>query len=89
MINFESIQTDPPRDITAIGSTPTNPPRIRKDGFNSVPSSEKLRNPVGLTASSTEKQEDDEWSDENIEKWLERDKLDPALKPWVRATLGE
>ncbi len=33
--------------------------------------------------------EDDEYSDENIERWLERDKLDPELAEWVRATLGE
>ena len=89
MIGFESIQTDPPRDITAIGSTPSSPPRIRKDVINSVPSSEKVRNPVGLTASSTEKEEHDEYSDENIAKWLERDRLDPDIEPWVRATLGE
>jgi hypothetical protein len=89
MIGFESIQTDPPRDITAIGSTPSSLPRIRKDAINSVPSLEKVRNPVGLTASSTEKEEDDEYSDENIAKWLERDTLDPDIEPWVRATLGE
>jgi hypothetical protein len=89
MTNIEPIQTDPPRDITAIGNTPTDPPRIRKDVINSVPSSEKLRNPLGLTASSTEKDEDDEYSAKNIAKWLERDRLDPDLEPWVRATLGE
>jgi len=33
--------------------------------------------------------EDDEYSDENIERWLERDKLDPELAEWVRATLEE
>lgn len=31
----------------------------------------------------------EEYSEENIRRWQERDKLDPDLKPWVRATLGE
>ena len=44
--------------------------------------------PEGRTTASS-KGEDDEWSDENIERWLERDKLDPELAEWVRATLEE
>jgi hypothetical protein len=89
MIGFESIQTDPPRDITAVGSTPSSLPRIRKDAINSVPSSEKVRNPVGLTASTTAKEVDDEWSEENLRMWEEEDKLDPELVEWFQALRGE
>jgi hypothetical protein len=56
--------------------------------LSSVPSSEQeLHHPEGRTASTN--QGSDEWSDENIRKWLERDRLDPELDEWVRATLGE
>jgi len=58
------------------------------EGLGSVPSSEQqLRHPEGRSVATN--QRDNEWSDENIRKWLERDRLDPELDEWVRTTLGE
>ncbi len=45
-------------------------------------------NPEGRTAAA-HKGEDDEYSDENIRRWEEVDKLDPELARWVKAQLGE
>ena len=33
--------------------------------------------------------EDDEYSDENIKRWIEEDSLDPELAEWLRAQLEE
>ena len=89
MNRYVSIQTELPQDRAVFSNTPVQPLHVPRDAVESPPSTEpKLHDPVGRTV-STSQSEDDEWSDENIEKWLERDKLDPALKPWVRATLGE
>jgi hypothetical protein len=76
--------------LRLLPNSPQNPSRIRRDVAESVSRSDQvLRHPEGRTASSTDKSEDDEWSDENIKRWLERDALDPELDEWVRATLGE
>ncbi len=33
--------------------------------------------------------EDDEYSDENIKRWIEEDKLDPKLAEWLKAQLED
>ncbi len=71
-------------------SSPINPFRIRRDVAESVSSSDQvLRHPEGRTASSMDKSEDDEWSDENLRMWEEEDKLDPVLAEWLNAQKGE
>ena len=92
MTRFESIQTDPPRDIMALPNTPIRPIRVPRDAVESPPSTEpKLHDPVGRTV-STSQSDDDEYSDENIREWIEEDKLenqDPRLVEWLVAQLGE
>jgi hypothetical protein len=87
--NLESIQTEPPRDLSEFRNTPIRPFHVQKDALASVPSSETLPNPVGLSASSTEKEDDDDWSDENLRMWEEEDKLDSELAQWLQAQRGE
>ena len=73
-------------------NTLNNPFRTREEVSKSVPGTEPtLRDPVGLTASSTEREED-EYSDENIREWVEEDRLenqDPELVAWLKAQIGE
>lgn len=85
MTSFEPIPTDPPRDVTVLPNTPIRPLRIPRDAVESPPSTEpKLHDPVGRTV-STSQSDDDEWSDENMRRWEEADKLDPVLAEWLKA----
>ncbi len=65
-------------------------PFIRRDAVESASSSDQvLRHPEGRTASSTDKGEDDEYSDENLRMWEEEDRLNPELAEWLKAQLRE
>jgi hypothetical protein len=69
--------------------TPVSPFRPRGSVPESVPSSDRvLRHPEGRTA-ATHEREDDEWSDENLRRWEEADRLDPELAEWLKAQLAE
>jgi hypothetical protein len=53
----------------------------------SVPSSEQVSlNPMER-AIAVDRSEDDEYSDENIEEWLEEDILSPELAEWLKVQL--
>jgi hypothetical protein len=81
--------TESRQDIFGWFLTPVNPFRLRNDVPESVSSSEQgLRHPEGRTA-ATSRSDDDEWSDENMRRWEEADKLDPVLAEWLKAQRGE
>ena len=46
-----------------------------------------LSHPEGRTA-ATDRNGDDEWSDGNMRRWEEADKLDPVLAEWLEAQRG-
>ena len=85
MTENQPIQPNQPR-TTNLSPTPTNTFfRMWTEFLESMASTEQfLRNPVGRTASSRGRVEDDEWSDENMRRWEEADKLDPELAEWLR-----
>ena len=74
-----------------------NPPtvffRMWEEMLESMAATQQvLRYPAGSTVSSTDREEDDEYSDENIREWIEEDKLekwDPKLAEWLKAELRE
>jgi hypothetical protein len=82
--------TESPQGLSGwLYSSPISPFRLWRDTPSSIPASDQtLRHPEGRTA-STEKGQDDEWSDENLRMWEEEDKLDAELAEWLKAQLGE
>lgn len=65
------------------------PPNVRRAALAAAVSTDQtLSSPEGRTA-STDRRGNDEYSDENIRRWEEADKLDPELAQWVKAQLGE
>jgi hypothetical protein len=82
--------TEPIAELRPVRWTPNTPiPPFLFITTIDLSSSDVTRyNPEGRTAASN-KGEDDEYSDENIRRWEEADKLDPALAEWVNAQLGE
>jgi hypothetical protein len=61
------------------------------EGLGAVPSAEReqLDPHSGTVYANVSKHEEDEWSDENMRRWEEADKLDPVLAEWLEAQRGE
>ena len=89
--NQEKLRLPPSSSISSIGrvwDTLSNSLAWNALSTSVASSEQTLRHPEGRTA-ATDRSGNDEWSDENIQRWLERDRLDPELDEWVRLTLGE